>query len=193
MSGLESAPPTVFGSYSGAGTQIAGLPLLRGVRARCLECARRIGVRPPLISDLNLLRDGDGAEPPSCAGPGSSGGVRMGRRDRGGPLSRTEVEVARDYGAAAEAESGRPNAAEIAPSSGCFHAASPVAQKLSRDAPAAGTRRQRLGFRSPDLRFALTARPSGLAGLRSGRGPGNQLAKKKRKGTLLRNGTWGHF
>jgi len=24
-------------------------------------------------------------------------------------------------------------------------------------------------------------------------GPGNQLAKKKRKGTLLRNGTWGHF
>ena len=36
------------------------------------------------------------------------------------------------------------------------------------------------GSQGLSLRSALNARPSGLAGLRSGRGPGNQLAKKER-------------
>ena len=45
------------------------------------------------------------------------------------------------------------------------------------------------------LRFALNARPNGLAGLRSGSGPqqGSQLAQKKRKGDTsneVRKGTF---
>jgi hypothetical protein len=53
--------------------------------------------------------------------------------------------------------------------SGCCrsaHAESPVAKMLPRHATATGDRSER---------------------------PGNQLATKKRKGTLLMNGTWGHF
>jgi transposase len=51
---------------------------------------------------------------------------------------------------------------------------------------------RRTPFHGLSLRCALNARLR-LAGLRSGRGHRNQLAKKKRKGTLLMNAPGGHF
>ncbi len=57
----------------------------------------------------------------------------------------------------------------------CTHAGSPVAEKLSRHESGGFTqgRRRRADFRGLGLRSALSARPKGLAGLRSGRGHGN--------------------